>query len=185
MFSECLKRRITARVNFEEQPNDDQVETFCRNIAEVAKVLPQFVVVSFVRSLFNAWNTDGRYNKSGSCRWCGVSSADDLRHYLVCSTFLEALPTLFPRLIGQWARRPAPPLLPVLLKGAFCWQVVDHSTIAQCMLAHDLLHFAFCSAKFHHNDGNWRNLFKAKARVWHRFCAGWRSFFDSPLAIQE
>ena len=180
---DCLRKRITARISIDNQPNEDQMKTFCSSIAEVAKVLPQFVVVSFIRSLYNAWNTDARYNKEGSCRWCGVTSADDLRHYLVCASFLDALPLLFPRLVGHWARRPPPPMLPVLLRSAFCWEVTDRCTIAQCMLAHDLLHFAFCSSKFHHNDGNWRNLYKARARVWNRFCIGWRSFFDLPLAL--
>ena len=73
-FSECLSRRISTRVHLEEPPTNEQIKKFCSNIAGVANVLPQFVVVSFVRSLYNAWNTDARYNKVAACRWCGITA---------------------------------------------------------------------------------------------------------------
>ena len=69
-----------------------------------------------------------------------------------------------------WALQLHPPLVPIVKHSAFLVGLVHASSGPLVLLMHDLLHFAYCEAKFGHFAGSWKNLFLARARVWRQFC---------------
>ena len=140
------------------------------DVSKAASRVPMFVLASFLRSLFNAWNTGTRYGKPGPCKWCGMVFGDSLGHYLVCMSFLSHAEQLFPGLLGSWCLIIHPPCLPVLMHGALLIGLQCPASGPTFLLAHDLLHFAFCEAKHNNFEGDWRSLFKACARVWRQYC---------------
>ena len=135
-------------------------------VSAASSSVPNFVLYSFIRSAYNAWNTELRYGRDFRCRWCGMSHQDHLLHYLLCPAMLSNFDSLIPRVREFWHLAPHPPLLPQIQRSAFLLGLSDQTDVVRVLLMHDLLHFAFCEAKHGHFSGDWRYIYRARARQW-------------------
>ena len=164
---QALYRTLASRLNhWDEQYDEMQFENMIGVVKAVSSLVPPFVLYSFIRSAYNAWNTEMRYGRDFHCRWCKMCHSDHLLHYLACPAMLANFGSLVTGISELWHTSPHPPFLPRPKSTAFLIGLTDHTVVVKVVLMHDLLHFAFCEAKHGHFSGQWRALYRTRARQW-------------------
>ncbi len=131
-----------------------------QNIHRITSSLPNFVAVSYIKTLFNAWPTTRRYGQEVSqCKICGTCEGDSLRHYLRCQEMWDA--------IAETTRQKGPWDLNKICVGLLTLNSEGVGETLVGAIHCDIALSAYCNLKEHARQGRHEFVNYAKARLRH------------------
>ena len=152
-----MHRQIVRRVRLLRVTSLEQVASMTEKLPRVSKSVPQYIVLTFIRSWCNGWCTASRMGQRADCPFCGLDGGHDLLQFTSCQNLRDAIVAMVPQpMVCQWPAR----------EGIHSWLGIGESAAALCTLCllHDLVHCSMLDAKHGTNQSSLRSILMARRR---------------------